>query len=63
VTRSLALGALASALGLAATAAFAHVPLRNPANGARLHWASPTSIPIVIAAAGSDDVPSRLLLL
>lgn len=51
---------LVAPLLLLGAAAFAHVRLQNPNNGVKLHWASPTSIRIVISSAGSDDLPSGL---
>jgi hypothetical protein len=50
---------LVAALLLGA-AAFAHIRLVNPSNGAKLHWAAPTSIRVVISSAGSDDIPNGL---
>ena len=46
---------LLAALALAASAR-AHVRLINPGNGAFLRWGSPSSVSIVIQAAGSDDI-------
>jgi hypothetical protein len=42
---------------LLGSAALAHIRLSNPSNGAKLRWASPGSISVVISSAGSDDVP------
>ncbi|HEV8111215.1 MAG TPA: IPT/TIG domain-containing protein [Planctomycetota bacterium] len=52
--------ALTAAAVLVGVAAFAHIRLLNPSNGAKLHWATPSSIGIVISSAGSPDIPAGL---
>lgn len=42
-----------------AGAAQAHVRLINPSNGAALRWSSPSSVSIVLQAAGSADIDDR----
>lgn len=37
----------------------AHVRLINPSNGAALRWSSPSSVSIVLQAAGSQDIDDR----
>lgn len=52
--RVVTLLALPLAFGLGA---FAHQRILHPSNGAPLYWSSPGAVGIVIAEAGSDDLP------
>jgi hypothetical protein len=47
---------IALSLAVPAAIAWSHVRLINSSNGNALHWPSPSSIPIVINATGSDDI-------
>ena len=56
VVSGLGLAALLAIGLIAARESGAHVRLFNPSGGQKLFWKNPTSIPITIDPAGSDDI-------